>query len=149
MFKERIFDLFEQCVMTTLSAIIMLIASVSLLHLTVSIVVMLADRGINSTTPENLQAVFGMFFTILIALEFKRSFITPSAGKQHGIIRIEPILLIGILATVRKFIVLDLKEIDFNEMLGLSAAILSLGLVYWFIQPRYQPQPPALQSDNF
>ncbi|WP_157871009.1 phosphate-starvation-inducible PsiE family protein [Gluconacetobacter diazotrophicus] len=63
--------------------------------------IMLAERGISSTTPENLQAIFGMFFTILIALEFKRSFIMPSTGKQHGIIRIEPILLIGMLATVR------------------------------------------------
>ncbi|CAP55503.1 putative membrane protein [Gluconacetobacter diazotrophicus PA1 5] len=51
MFKERIFDLFEQCVMTILSAIIMLIASVSLLHLTVSVVVIPTVIGTDPCVP--------------------------------------------------------------------------------------------------
>ncbi|MCH4091143.1 phosphate-starvation-inducible PsiE family protein [Acetobacter sp.] len=141
-----IFDAFEKFIMMALSAIIMLLAGLSLIHLTVTLIKMLLETGLDSTSPENLQAVFGMFFTILIALEFKRSFITPMTGRQYGIIRISPIILIGMLATIRKFIVLDLKEIDFMETLGVSAAILSLGLVYRLIQTTRSAQTGPNQT---
>jgi uncharacterized membrane protein (DUF373 family) len=38
------------------------------------------------------------------------------------------------MATVRKFIVLDLSGVDVMEVLALSAAILALGIVYWLIR---------------
>jgi uncharacterized membrane protein (DUF373 family) len=38
------------------------------------------------------------------------------------------------LATLRKFIVLDLKEINVLEMLSVAAAVLALGIVYWLVR---------------
>lgn len=38
------------------------------------------------------------------------------------------------MATVRKFIVLDLSGVDVMEVLALSAAILALGSVYWLVR---------------
>ena len=74
-----------------------------------------------------------MFFTILIGLEFKRSFLIVTAS-QTSIVRIRSIILIGMLATLRKFIVLDLKEVNVMEMLAVAAAILALGIVYWLVR---------------
>jgi uncharacterized membrane protein (DUF373 family) len=74
-----------------------------------------------------------MFFTVLIGLEFKRSFLIVTST-QASIVRIRSIILIGLLATLRKFIVLDLKEIDVGETIAVAAAILALGLVYWLVR---------------
>ena len=74
-----------------------------------------------------------MVFTVLIGLEFKRSFLIVTAT-QASIVRIRSIILIGMLATLRKFIVLDLKEINVLEMLSVAAAVLALGIVYWLVR---------------
>ncbi|MFT9095040.1 MAG: phosphate-starvation-inducible PsiE family protein, partial [Gluconobacter cerinus] len=55
---------------------------------------------------------------------------TPS----HSMVRMRSVLLIGMMATVRKFIVLDLSGVDVMEVLALSAAILALGIVYWLVR---------------
>jgi len=38
------------------------------------------------------------------------------------------------LAMVRKFIILDIGEAQAEEVFALSAAILSLGIVYWLVR---------------
>ena len=48
--------------------------------------------------------------------------------------RARSIILIGMLATVRKFIVLDLARVDALELFAIAAAILALGVVYWLVR---------------
>ena len=52
--------------------------------------------------------------------------------------RVRSIILIAMLAMVRKFIILDLGSADTTELFGLSAAILSLGVVYWLVRDQNQ-----------
>jgi len=82
---------------------------------------------------QSFQTVFGMIFTVIIALEFKHSLLVVLA-RQESVVRLRSIILIAMLAMVRKFIVLDFGEAASNQLFALSAAILALGVVYWIVR---------------
>lgn len=74
-----------------------------------------------------------MIFTVIIALEFKHSLLIVLA-RQESIVRLRSIILIAMLAMVRKFIILDLGDAAATQLFALSAAILALGIVYWLVR---------------
>lgn len=82
---------------------------------------------------EVFQLVFGMIFTVIIALEFKHSLLVVLA-RQESVVRVRSIVLIALLAVSRKFIILDLKEAASSELFALAAAVLALGVVYWLVR---------------
>ncbi|MBS1040021.1 phosphate-starvation-inducible PsiE family protein [Gluconobacter cerinus] len=130
----RAFDLFEEAAMLILTLCITVVACVGLLHVVVAVVRMVLSTGLDPTDPGLLQALFGMFFTVLIALEFKHSILVMPGGQAHSMARMRSVLLIGMMATVRKFIVLDLNGVNVQEMAALSGAVLALGIVYWLVR---------------
>ena len=71
--------------------------------------------------------------TVLIALEFKHSVLV-MLKRHQNIVQARTVILIALLAFVRKFIILDLAEAPPMTMIGLAAATLSLGSVYWLIR---------------
>ena len=75
------------------------------------------------------QAIFGAIFTVIIALEFKRSLLVV-AERQESIVQVRTVILIALLAIVRKLIILDLASTDALQLFALAAAILALGAVY-------------------
>jgi uncharacterized membrane protein (DUF373 family) len=101
--------------------------------------------GFDPTDQEVFQAVFGMIFTVLIALEFKRSLIVV-AESRNSIVQVRTVVLLAMLAIVRKLIILDLKVTDAAELFGLAAAMLALGAVYWAVRDQDRKDrvnPPA------
>jgi uncharacterized membrane protein (DUF373 family) len=81
--------------------------------------------------------VFGMIFTVIIALEFKKSLLVV-AERTERVMQIQAVVVIALLAICRKIIILDLTETDAWHILSLAAAILALGGVYWLIRERDQ-----------
>jgi uncharacterized membrane protein (DUF373 family) len=81
------------------------------------------------------QAVFGMIFTVIIALEFKKSLLIV-AERADRVVHIRSVVVIALLAICRKVIILDLAETDALHILALAVAILSLGSVYWLVRDR-------------
>jgi uncharacterized membrane protein (DUF373 family) len=79
------------------------------------------------------QAVFGMIFTVIIALEFKKSLLV-IAERRDNVVQIRSVVLIALLAVCRKVIILDFRETDAPQVFALAAAILALGVVYWLIR---------------
>jgi uncharacterized membrane protein (DUF373 family) len=79
------------------------------------------------------QAVFGMIFAVIIALEFKKSLLVVAERRQN-VVQIRSVVMIALLAICRKVIILDVKETDAVEIFALAAAILALGIVYWLIR---------------
>ena len=74
-----------------------------------------------------------MIFTVIIALEFKRSLWSwRSAGTS--IVQVRTVILLALLAIVRKLIILDLATTEAMQLFALSAAILALGVVYWLVR---------------
>jgi uncharacterized membrane protein (DUF373 family) len=74
-----------------------------------------------------------MIFTVIIALEFKHSILIV-LERQESVIRVRSIILIAMLAMVRKFIILDLRETETAELFALASAILALGIVHWLVR---------------
>jgi Phosphate-starvation-inducible E family len=71
------------------------------------------------------QAVFGAILSVIIALEFKRSLLI-SVERQQSVVQVHTVILIALLAIVRKVLILDVTKAT-NELFALAAAILALG----------------------
>jgi uncharacterized membrane protein (DUF373 family) len=79
------------------------------------------------------QSVFGMVFTVIIALEFKRTLVLVTE-RTESIVQVRAVILIALLAIVRKLIILDISPSDAPQLLALAVATLSLGGVYWLVR---------------
>jgi len=129
----NIYERFEQIVCLVLTALIALVIGVALYHLGSRILVLLVQDAIDPANQATFQTVFGMIMTVLIALEFKHSVLI-MLKRHQNIVQARTVILIALLAVVRKFIILDLAEAPPMTMFGLAAATLALGSVYWLIR---------------
>jgi uncharacterized membrane protein (DUF373 family) len=73
--------------------------------------------------------------TVIIALEFQRSLVVIT-GRRLGIVQVRTVVLIALLAVVRKLLILDLTSTDAALLFGLAAATLALGVVYRLVGER-------------
>lgn len=140
---NTLYETFEHLIMLVLTLVIVILIAFATWHLVLATFAVIYAGTLDPSDPSVYPAIFGMFFTVLIGLEFKRSFLIVTSS-QTSIVRIRSIILIGMLATLRKFIVLDLKEINVGETIAVAAAILALGLVYWLVRDQERREPAII-----
>jgi uncharacterized membrane protein (DUF373 family) len=128
-----IYQRFESMVAIMLTGIISIVILVALYRLLVDVFKMLVIGVLNPLQHSVFQAVFGEIMTLLIALEFNHT-LQYVVNRAHSIIQTKIVILIALLAVVRKVIILDLKDMGAGAVLGLAAIILVLGATYWFIR---------------
>lgn len=104
-----LYERFEQVVALVLSAVIAVIIVVSLLQLISIVFTLLILDAFNPLDHKVFQSVFGMIMTLLIAMEFKHS-IVRVALRRDSIIQVKTVILIGLIALARKFVILDPDE---------------------------------------
>jgi uncharacterized membrane protein (DUF373 family) len=126
---------FEGFVALVLTLVIGLVILVALFRLTFSVVTGLLLGVLDPLDPGVFQAVFGEILTLLIALEFNHT-LQYVVKREQSIIQTKVVLLIALLAVARKFIVLDLRDVDAGQLLALAAITLALGLAYWLMRER-------------
>jgi len=136
--KDRIYGmrpyaLFERAVAQILIFFVSLIVLIALFKLGEDIFTLLIGRSFDPMNHEMFQTVFGGIMTLMIAMEFKHS-IAAAANKVQSIIQVRTILLVAMLALARKFIIIDLSTLESSKIVGLSAAMLALGGVYWLMR---------------
>ncbi len=73
------------------------------MNLLLKIVLSLLASTLDPTDPSVFQALFGMIFTVIIALELKRSLLV-LAERIDSVVQVRAVLLIALLAKVRKLI---------------------------------------------
>jgi len=56
-----------------------------------------------------------------------------SAERQQSVVQVRTVILIALLAVVRKVLILDLAHAT-TELFALAAAIIALGAVYWLVR---------------
>src|SRR5688572_19706937 len=103
---------FESSVALVLTLIIALIVLVALYRLAANVTAALLPGVFDPLDHKVFQQVFGDIMTLLI------------------------VLLIALLALARKFIILDLKEVSAEQLIGLAAITLVLGVTYWLLRER-------------
>jgi len=92
-----------------------------------------AEVAANQVLREARTLPVSTIFTVIIALEFKRSLLV-LAERSDSVVQVRAVVLIALLAVVRKLIILDLSSTDAFHLLALAAAILALGAVYWLVR---------------
>jgi uncharacterized membrane protein (DUF373 family) len=128
-----LYQRFEHFVILLLTALIVVIVIAAVWSLSLKILFGLVLSGsLDPSDYSAFQAVFGMIFTVIIALEFKKSLLVV-AQRRDTVVQIRSVVMIALLAICRKVIILDLTETDALHIVALAAAILALGIVYWLI----------------
>ena len=126
---------FESVVAFVLTLIVTLVILIALYGLIVDVIAGLVLGVLDPLEHKVFQLVFGEILTVLIALEFNHT-LQFIVTREQSIIQTKVVLLIALLALARKFIVLDLKDTTPEQMLGLAAITLALGITYWLMRER-------------
>ncbi|MFZ1430627.1 MAG: phosphate-starvation-inducible PsiE family protein [Geminicoccaceae bacterium] len=127
------YERFEQIVCLVLTFLIAGVILAATWHLSTRILELLLADAFDPANQEVFQTVFGMIMTVLIALEFKHSMLGV-LEREHSVVQVRTVVLIALLALVRKFIVIDATKAEPLTLVGLSLAVLALGGVYWLVR---------------
>src|SRR6476646_2598975 len=128
------YERFEQIIILILTGLIAIVIVFAVWNLTLKIFHgVIAPQTFDPSEYSVFQAVFGAIFTVIIALEFKRSLLVV-AQRQESIVQVRTVVLIALLAIVRKVMILDLASTEALQLFALAAAILALGAVYWLVR---------------
>jgi uncharacterized membrane protein (DUF373 family) len=127
------YEKFEHAVIHLLSAIIAIIVVASVWALLREVMYRLVLGAFGALDYSTFQVIFGMIFTVVIALEFKRSLLVV-ARRTFGVLQVRTIVLIALLAITRKLIILDLTEAAPAQIASLAGASLALGAVFWLVR---------------
>ncbi|MFN3993127.1 MAG: phosphate-starvation-inducible PsiE family protein [Tabrizicola flagellatus] len=142
-----LYQRFEQVVTIALSLLLILVILAAMWNLFLRVVVGLVLQGsLDPTDHQVFQAVFGSIFTVIIALEFKRSIVV-SIESHDTVFHVRTVVLVALLALLRKFIILDLEKTGAGTIAALAFATLTLGGIFWIIRQqdraRHAPSPPS------
>ena len=137
------YERFEQVVSLVLTALIGVIIAAAVVSLTFNIIMLVMFGLLDPADHTVFQAVFGMIFTVLIALEFNHSILRVLERKE-SIVQVKTVVLIALLALARKFIILDASKTEPMTIIGLATAVIALGAVHWLV--RDQDRKDTLSS---
>jgi uncharacterized membrane protein (DUF373 family) len=135
---RRRFDLlsfygkFEQIVIFILTVLISVFVVFAVWNLALKVIQSITSSSLDPTDYTVFQAVFGAIFTVIIALEFKRSLLV-STERQQSVVQVRTVILIALLAIVRKLLILDVSQAT-TQLFALATAIIALGAVYWLVR---------------
>lgn len=91
-----------------------------------------------------LLDLFGLFMLVLIGLELLETIRIYSA--EH-VVHVESVMMVAIIAVARKAIILDVKELPFQTLIGISVLLSALaGAFYLFKRARARYQHAELDS---
>ena len=127
------YEKFEQVVVLALTGLIIVVIASAVLHLPAKVLFSLILSSFDPTDPAVFQTVFGMILTVIIALEFKHSILI-MVRRQQSVVQVRAVVLIAMLAVIRKFIIIDISTTTASHVLALAAAITALGAVYWLVR---------------
>ena len=137
---------FEHAVILALSGLISIVVVLAVWNLVLKLVAgIVLSGGLDPTDYSVFQALFGMIFTVIIALEFKRSLLVV-AERRHGVVQVRTVVLIALLAIVRKLMIIDLSATDANHLFALSGAIVALGGVFWLVRDQDRREQATTES---
>ncbi|MDY8110645.1 phosphate-starvation-inducible PsiE family protein [Fulvimarina sp. 2208YS6-2-32] len=145
----KIYQIFERGIAYLLLAgmgIVVLLAAVSFGHSILVIFTGLSDP-LDYTA---FQVLFDRVLVVVIALELAHSIQQMAAG-DHRLAQVRTVIVIGVLAVVRKLILLEVETTSGLFLVGLAATILALGLVLYLIgmidRSERSPSPSQHRGD--
>jgi uncharacterized membrane protein (DUF373 family) len=126
---------FETGVALLLTVVIAAVILVALYRLIAGVIDTLILRALNPLEHGVFQQVFGDILTVMIALEFNHT-LQVVITRERGVIQAKIVVLIALLALVRKLIVVDFHAVSPASVAALATLLLSLGVTYWLMGER-------------
>jgi uncharacterized membrane protein (DUF373 family) len=133
-----LYEKFEQTVVAVLTLVIAIIVATATWQLLLHTLKLTRGHLDNLADPQVFQSLFGMVLTVLIALEFKHTLLVVRHHRR-AIVQVRAVVLIALLALVRRFIILDLYQTTPGAIAALAGAALALGIVFWLVGSQKQP----------
>ena len=127
-----IYEKFEQTVVSVLTLVIAGIVTIATWQLLLHTLNLVESHLVNLADSQVFQSIFGMVLTVLIALEFKHTLLVVKHHRR-AIVQVRAVVLIALLALVRRFIILDIYQATPSVIAALAGAALALGLVFWLV----------------
>jgi uncharacterized membrane protein (DUF373 family) len=127
-----IYEKFEQTVVSVLTLVIAGIVTIATWQLLLHTLNLVESHVVNLADSQVFQSIFGMVLTVLIALEFKHTLLVVRHHRR-AIVQVRAVVLIALLALVRRFIILDLYQTTPSVIAALAGAALALGVVFWLV----------------
>ena len=134
-----IYERFEQSVVGVLTLVIAVIVALATWQLLLHTLKLMESHVVNPADPQVFQALFGMVLTVLIALEFKHTLLVVRHHRR-AIVQVRAVVLIALLALVRRFIILELYQTAPSIIAALAGAVLALGIVFSLVGNDEQQQ---------
>jgi len=129
-----IYEKFEHTIILFLTGLIAIVVLLAIWNLALKVFdAVVAPNSFDPTDYTVFQAIFGAIFTVIIALEFKRSLLVVTE-RRESVVQARAVILIALLAVVRKIMIVDLASTETLHLFALAAAILALGAVYWLVR---------------
>ncbi|WP_414618830.1 phosphate-starvation-inducible PsiE family protein [Calothrix sp. CCY 0018] len=122
----------EELVAKLLSIFMIVVILFAIVDLGIHIIHKLLMWDLNEISfNENLFTTFGLFLNILIALEILENI---TAYLRKNVIHVELVIGTSLIAVARKIIILDLKNTEGIQVIGLGVAVFALSISYWIIR---------------
>jgi uncharacterized membrane protein (DUF373 family) len=137
-----LYERFEQTVVSALTLVIAVIVALATWQLLGETAALFRRGAVRAADPQMFQGVFGMVLTVLIALEFKHTLLVVRHHRR-AVVEVRSVVLIALLALVRRFIILDVYEASPAIIGALSGATVALGIVFWLVSHRPGPEQDA------
>jgi uncharacterized membrane protein (DUF373 family) len=134
-----LYERFEQTVVSVLTLVIALIVALAAWQLLAETAGLFRRGAARAADPQMFQGVFGMVLTVLIALEFKHTLLVVRHHRR-AVVEVRSVVLIALLALVRRFIILDVYVVSPGIIAALAAATVALGIVFWLVADRPGPE---------
>ena len=134
-----LYERFEQSVVGVLTLVIAVIVALATWQLLLHTLKLMESHVVNPADPQVFQGLFGMVLTVLIALEFKHTLLVVRHHRR-AIVQVRAVVLIALLALVRRFVILDLYQTAPSIIAALAGAVLALGIVFLLVGNAEQQQ---------
>ena len=128
---NRALEVFEGIILRTLIAMMALAIIAATADLAWVFVRDLLSPPFDFLTVTELLDVFATFLLVLIGLELLDT-VKVYATERH--VHVEAVLLVALLAILRKVIILDFKDVPAMTLFAVAAVILALGGAYWLMR---------------
>jgi uncharacterized membrane protein (DUF373 family) len=140
-----IYERFEQLVVAVLTTVIALIIALATWQLLLHTLNLVQSHLVRPADSQIFQTLFGMVLTVLIAMEFKHTLLVVKHHRR-AIVGVRSVVSIALLSLVRRFIILDLYQTTPSLIAALAGAALALGIVFWLVSNREEPQEVEAQE---
>ena len=134
----RLLRAFERAVIVALVVMMALVVGLSTVELGVVLVKDLVRPPALLLEVPQLLELFGLFLLVLIGVELLES---TKAYLRAGVVHVEIVIEVALIAVARKVIVLDLETYDGGTVLALAALLLALAAALHLARRRRPAEP--------